>query len=899
MADEVEEEVVVEETGAGQYGLDVAAPPAEDEVFSGFVPAGTVDRAALEGTGRQSSVDASFLEPVAQDPVGFAESVVRDPGSAPGVQTLTEMRQAMNPLSEYPLEPGESRAAKELPEIFGGRLVMDPRYEELSATIDDPDADFWVKAGAMMEMQDRDRMMESPVRREWGSGILPDIGRDEALGLAFAGMTMHDPAEFAQVLLKKDDDGNRVFPDIGITHAPDGTIVVNNNKTGAQALINRPGMSMQDTLAAVGITAMYTPAGRLTVQPASWFGRLMVGMGTAGATEHVIQTGQEAIGGAYDKADVAISTALGPVAEVARGLYGMGQKAGRFVGSLIPEKYMKSMKNIIPEGKAAAISFAQNAKQFLTSNRPAILMTEDAVPEIHSPWRQILLKKVERLPWFGTGGKRLAQQEQRVEILRHVAQKYDLNPNNNYGSTVIDSLNAQQGTRMQAARQLIDTGSDVLADVPVKIQGMTKTITGIVNGETAKGALGDQPLINLLNNVRTTVWRGGQPQPGVMPRDFKGLSGWLDDLYERAANTTNPKQKDALLAAARGLEDDLVKAATEAGENNPQMKAAADQWLRGTRQFEDLVVNAERKALDTLIERGEIDTKVMRSVLREGNPRQLQTMYDAMSTEGRTAAQQMIMRNAMRVGGWRRVPAVDMDVTPSKVLKYLENENVEAQLKTFFPDDAAQAELNGLREYLKLTKAAEMISQGKGIAAAGGIEAPKKQTGTNLLNYVTLGAVGGLGHAYQSNTIRNFLLRLYHSKGDVALRDAIFAEMTPVVMAAGRQIAQDATRDDPQNMILASSDFIDYYVDKDGNPVKRSTPGSMPVIGTRTGTDTGEPGLMDRLRGAAEGFMGPTEEPDDMTQRLEEMVLEQRAAEAENNPTREELEQMMYEQNQQ
>ena len=184
--------------------------------------------------------------------------------------------------------------------------------------------------------------------------------------------------------------------------------------------------------------------------------------------------------------------------------------------------------------------------------------------------------------------------------------------------------------------------------------------------------------------------------------------------------------------------------------------------MRDAREFKDLVVNAERKAIDTLIERGEIDTKVMRSVLREGDPRQLQTMYDAMSHEGRQAAQQMIMKNAMRMGGWRRVAAVDMDVTPSKVLKYLENENVEAQLRTFFPDDAAQAELNGLREYLKLTAAAEQISKGKGIAAAGGVEAPKKQTGVNLLNYMTMGAIGGLGHAYQSNTIRNFMLRLYH-----------------------------------------------------------------------------------------------------------------------------------------
>jgi len=116
----------------------------------------------------------------------------------------------------------------------------------------------------------------------------------------------------------------------------------------------------------------------------------------------------------------------------------------------------------------------------------------------------------------------------------------------------------------------------------------------------------------------------------------------------------------------------------------------------------------------------------------------------------------MILRNAMRVGGWRRSEAIEAVVDPKKVLNWMESEPVEAQLRTFFPGKTAQQELGGMLEYLRMTAAAGETGKGVGMAASGGIG----QIGASAVNLVTLGVAGLLGHAYQSQPARNLLLRL-------------------------------------------------------------------------------------------------------------------------------------------
>ena len=183
---------------------------------------------------------------------------------------------------------------------------------------------------------------------------------------------------------------------------------------------------------------------------------------------------------------------------------GLIQRSGRFIGSYIPEDIFgiktgfQGIMSVLPEAKAQVIAYAKKATDFLQSGRPAIVTTQDAVPEAHTPFRMILLKMVERLPLTGTGGLRVAQREQRVEVLRNLADRYRLNPNTNYGATVLRDINANAGARLDAARTAIDTGVDAMADQPVILRDFRLRIRDIIEAEESYGTKADQKVIDLL-----------------------------------------------------------------------------------------------------------------------------------------------------------------------------------------------------------------------------------------------------------------------------------------------------------------------------------------------------------------------------------------------------------------
>ena len=378
--------------------------------------------------------DVSFLGEAARDPVAVgseaALELVRS-GEAGGL----EIPRPAGSLSPYPMEPGESRAAQELPEMFVGSQQMTPLYEELQRQLDDPEAGFFSRMATQMQMGEMVRT--GTASQSVGTGLGAGLSAVDKLQISAAAMTMFDPSEIAQMLTQVDPEtGERKWPQFAIQTAPDGTVVVTNTESGGgPAIINRPGMSTMDMMQMLGILPLFTPAGKITAGMPSTMGRIAVGAGTMGVTEDIIQRWQEAAGGQYDPLDVAISAGLGPVAELGRPGVSLLQRSGRFIGSYVPENFLgvpgawQGLKAVIPEVKAEVLSWARGAKEFLKSNRPAIITTQDAVPEVHAPWRLILLKMVERMPLTGTGRIRLAQREQRIEVLRNLASRHNLNPN--------------------------------------------------------------------------------------------------------------------------------------------------------------------------------------------------------------------------------------------------------------------------------------------------------------------------------------------------------------------------------------------------------------------------------------------------------------------------------------
>ena len=116
-----------------------------------------------------------------------------------------------------------------------------------------------------------------------------------------------------------------------------------------------------------------------------------------------------------------------------------------------------------------------------------------------------------------------------------------------------------------------------------------------------------------------------------------------------------------------------------------------------------------------------------------------------------------------------------------------------------------------MMEYLRMTALAQETGKGVGMAAAGGMG----QMGANAMNILTLGLVGAAGHAYQSAPVRNLLLRLEHVKGNPRMKDAIMEQITPLLMAGGRQMSQLWTEDDPQDSVYVSDEFAEAQEDRD------------------------------------------------------------------------------------
>lgn len=156
------------------------------------------------------------------------------------------------------------------------------------------------------------------------SGLLSGIGIDpiKAAQISATLATTLDPQEAGKIL-------SAASPDIGIQQDEKGNWLAANNKTGARAVINKPGVSGMDALQLAATGALYSPAGGAATKlgVTGLKGAAALG-GAAALTETGIQGAQAAAGGTFDSSDVAYSAAGGVAGDlVARGIGAMGNAA--------------------------------------------------------------------------------------------------------------------------------------------------------------------------------------------------------------------------------------------------------------------------------------------------------------------------------------------------------------------------------------------------------------------------------------------------------------------------------------------------------------------------------------------------------------------------------------------
>ena len=804
--------------------------------------------------------DLSFLGEAGRNPTAAAEQAVELVRSGEAGGMFIE-RPTTFP-TDPPMEPGTSRASRELPELFVGDIQMDPEYERAQEMMQSDS--FWERAAGVGIMRERDEMMVSPTVA-YDPGVLPEsmTGGERAM-IRAAALTMYDPGEVAMMLLQPDpDDPTRQrWPELAVQQAPDGTLVIANNETGRRAIINRPGYSNWDNKQMLAGAAMFYPAGRFTGMFASTPGRMAAGAASAGLTETAIQYGQEAAGGDFDKLDIAITAGIGPAIDLARPLMGGAYRFTRFLGSYVPENFFgvqtawQGLRSVTGEARTKMLDFIRNSRGFTQSGRPVVVTTQDAVPEAHTPFRHLLLKMVERMPLTGTGALREAQKNERVEMLRWMAARYGVNLNTNYGHRLTQALNANQGARMTAAQTAMGEATEALAENDIILRDFRFQILDLIDAEQRLGTLGDQGVINLLNKVRNQIWQGVGTQPGQrMPRDFGSMTDWLTYLHDQAANAS-PNARAALGEVADALERDLLRHATEEGGE------AGARWVAANQQLRQLVRQEERNTLRVLIEAGEVDEEVVRRTIFSGDEALTRALTDNLTESGMNNARAMYLRQGLWDAGWRAGPVDDMTATSidaARFLKFLDDN--PSQIQSLWPDEADRRMLEGMREYLRMTARAQQTGQGIGMAAAA-------QTGFGTgLNLVTLGIAGLAGNAYQSTPIRNMLIRLSEIRANPRLKDDIMNQLGGPLMAAGREMAQQWTDADPYDQVFVSDALQQYYQDQ------ANLQDAMNASTVRPGSPLGPSGRIDpalnQLRDAAGA---EEEEGPGITERLMQML---------------------------
>lgn len=316
-----------------------------------------------------------------------------------------------NPLEQFPSpfpeEPGTSRASQELGEMF------------------------------VPPMLGGDAPQVGPGRTapETGGGVGSTLEPEQQAAMSAAAITMTDPEEIAKML--------RQFPEIGITYAPDGAIIATNNKTGARGLINRPGMSGMDALQLLGLGAAFSPAGKVaslgvkTALPAVASATMRKQLekaavrkagyqmaGAAGATEAVLQGGQELAGGDFDPEDIAFTAAAGKVGEhLAKPVANLATKG---------KEMIQSVGDVVPRSVQQALDYAtQTGRKIYTS---------DALSEYMTPIQNIFMKTIERVPITGIGRQKIRQKAARTDALVDLANKYGIDIESELGQDIADNF---------------------------------------------------------------------------------------------------------------------------------------------------------------------------------------------------------------------------------------------------------------------------------------------------------------------------------------------------------------------------------------------------------------------------------------------------------------------------
>ena len=587
-----------------------------------------------------------------------------------------------------------------------------------------------------------------------GSGLLAGEDAKKVLSLAPVLLATTDTTELANILASS-------FDNIGISQASDGELLATNNSTGAQVVLNRPGLSRLDLMQFLGLSTAFTPA-NLGFQGVSRQALTQLAARNA-ATQGVIEASQAAAGGDFDTPEVALAGVLAPVSQVG---------AEKVITPLATRAAERISRNVNPDAQAI-IQAGQEA------NVP-VLTTDVAPPKGRFSNLARQLSESVPLPAVGSGAARSKQR-----IMRDLAAKTkgdNLEPFSE--REIVESLRKKSGKVKKAAGDRLDFFNRTLdKDGQLPTKNIINAIDSELSKLTKSGLVQDQPTVALISRIRQDIEKAPD---GVNFSTLRDNRTQIRELSENIDGQLRSQQ----VSTSKVAVDNITRAITKELDNVVESrlgKKAFDRYKKADAVWASQAELLQNSRLKSVLDKGEIQPEQVNNLLFSRDKSQRELLYNGLTKKGRDNARASILNRAFEKA------TNDLgEVNPTVLSRQLDN--LSGQFDSFFKGE----ELNKIKGFQRLLAATRRgqetgVSTNSGQAVLlplysliGGGSVAGNPTAQAAL--AAGGTISTAARLYESKPVRNLLVGLSKVKPNSAKERELIDKFAPRINAFAQSL---------------------------------------------------------------------------------------------------------------
>lgn len=387
----------------------------------------------------------------------------------------------------------------------------------------------------------------------------------------------------------------------------------------------------------------------------------------------------------------------------------------------------------------------------------------------------------ERIPMFGVGGKRGAQQAQRVEAL----EALDKSTPRVEAGDIFSSLEGSANKVRKAAGKRLDNVVSTMTPLgAVPVANVVKKIDFAIDKLSRPGKLGSPDLVKELDNLKQTATDAGS--------SFESLREFRTDA-RAIADKVDATGRSQLRSTDKALMDDVISGITQDLDNfvlTNSGESGLAKYKAADRVYAQEARKLTKSRLKTVLDKGDVKPELVNNLLYSSSPSEVKLLFKNLDTRGRQNARMSLYRraidNATRKG----------EISPQRFVSELDK--LKGSFDTFFRGEA-KAELQGLKKLMEATKRADVAGvvtptgQALQMPATAAVAAAAAVGDARAISAL-LGAstIGLAARAYESVGVRNMLIRLGKAPKRSTLETDLKRAIPLLLAEASRGIEQEA-----------------------------------------------------------------------------------------------------------